>query len=290
MNKSIQKYFWLQPAAPAAIAVFRMVIISDVNCFSQSIPAVGAARFALLQNMQSQAVDEVVLMRIDQQYCDVHCHGGVGIRAAVDAAMQAHGYQLSAVDIDQRWQELSQLAHPAALPLINDWQDLDATLRAYCMRQPIVLITGPANAGKSTLLNAWCGHQRALVSDRAGTTRDLIAACATMHGWTLRVIDSAGLRESDDELELAGQELVERARGWADVVVYMQPYGNTDQSFIQENDIVVHAQWDGCSESVQGEGLRWSAEPWNSAISSQQQLQALTECILDRLALPYAEV
>ena len=73
-----------------------------------------------------------------------------------------------------------------------------------------VLITGPANAGKSSLLNAWCGHQRALVSDQAGTTRDLVAAETICHGWRLRLLDSAGLRAGADAIEAAGQALVEQ--------------------------------------------------------------------------------
>jgi tRNA modification GTPase len=72
-----------------------------------------------------------------------------------------------------------------------------------------VAIVGPPNAGKSSLLNALLGEERAIVSAHAGTTRDTIEECFAVEGVLVRVIDTAGLRRTDDPLELRG---VERAR------------------------------------------------------------------------------
>jgi tRNA modification GTPase len=74
-----------------------------------------------------------------------------------------------------------------------------------------VAIVGPPNAGKSSLLNALLGEERALVSEIAGTTRDTIEESITVRGVQMRLIDTAGIREHADRLEAAGIERTERA-------------------------------------------------------------------------------
>jgi tRNA modification GTPase len=72
-----------------------------------------------------------------------------------------------------------------------------------------VAIVGPPNAGKSSLLNALLGEDRALVSDIAGTTRDTIEESLAIDGVRVRLVDTAGIREHADRLEAAG---IERTR------------------------------------------------------------------------------
>ena len=74
-----------------------------------------------------------------------------------------------------------------------------------------VAIVGPPNAGKSSLLNALLGEDRAIVSDLAGTTRDTIEETILERGVMLRLIDTAGIREHADRLESAGIERTSRA-------------------------------------------------------------------------------
>ena len=69
-----------------------------------------------------------------------------------------------------------------------------------------VAIVGETNAGKSTLLNALLGEERAIVSNISGTTRDAIEATCTIAGTTFRFVDTAGLRETDDAIERIGIE------------------------------------------------------------------------------------
>lgn len=84
-----------------------------------------------------------------------------------------------------------------------------------------VAIVGLPNAGKSSLLNALLGDDRAIVSDIPGTTRDTIEEALTLDGITFRFIDTAGLRHSDDHVETLGVERSRRAVAQADVVLYL---------------------------------------------------------------------
>ncbi|MGZ3503613.1 MAG: tRNA uridine-5-carboxymethylaminomethyl(34) synthesis GTPase MnmE [Vulcanimicrobiaceae bacterium] len=74
-----------------------------------------------------------------------------------------------------------------------------------------VAIVGPPNAGKSSLLNALLGEERALVSEIAGTTRDTIEETLTVQGVQVRLIDTAGIRAHAARLEAAGIERTQRA-------------------------------------------------------------------------------
>ncbi len=83
------------------------------------------------------------------------------------------------------------------------------------------VLVGRPNAGKSTLLNTLTGKDRAIVSDIAGTTRDTIDADWTYGGVYFRLIDTAGLRETDDVIEAEGVKRSERAIAEADVVMVL---------------------------------------------------------------------
>ena len=72
-----------------------------------------------------------------------------------------------------------------------------------------IVIAGPPNAGKSSLLNAFAGSEKAIVSTHAGTTRDLIEAHIDLGGIPVHMVNTAGLRASDDDIEAEG---VRRAR------------------------------------------------------------------------------
>jgi tRNA modification GTPase len=81
------------------------------------------------------------------------------------------------------------------------------------------VICGKPNVGKSSLLNRLLGYQRAIVSTREGTTRDTIEEVVNLSGIPLRLIDTAGIRDSEDEIELEGIELTRSQVARADLII-----------------------------------------------------------------------
>lgn len=103
---------------------------------------------------------------------------------------------------------------------------LEGLLKSYRVGELLrdgvrVVIGGRPNAGKSTLLNALVGRDRAIVSATPGTTRDEIEAEAEIEGLRFRFVDTAGLRATADEIEAEGVRRARRAIDHADVLLYV---------------------------------------------------------------------
>lgn len=93
-----------------------------------------------------------------------------------------------------------------------------------------VAIIGKPNAGKSTLLNALLKEERAIVSNIAGTTRDTIEEILHIKGHAFRLIDTAGLRETADEIEAIGVKKAKEKVEKAEILVYLADAGTEDFS------------------------------------------------------------
>ena len=97
------------------------------------------------------------------------------------------------------------LAHAATgLHLIRPWQ---------------VVVAGQPNVGKSSLINAIAGYQRAIVHSTPGTTRDIVSVQTAMDGWPVEISDTAGLRETGEKIEQAGIDLARQKILAADLIV-----------------------------------------------------------------------
>lgn len=83
----------------------------------------------------------------------------------------------------------------------------------------IVVIAGRPNAGKSSLFNALLGESRAIVTDIPGTTRDALEALIEVHGWPVRLVDTAGIHSSPNVIERLGIEVSERYIEGADLIL-----------------------------------------------------------------------
>lgn len=91
----------------------------------------------------------------------------------------------------------------------------------------LLVIAGPPNAGKSSLFNALLGAERAIVTEVPGTTRDAIEAHTVLEGFPFRLVDTAGLRDSDDRVERLGIEVSRRYLGAADLVLFCEDNRDT---------------------------------------------------------------
>lgn len=85
-----------------------------------------------------------------------------------------------------------------------------------------IALVGYTNVGKSSLLNAMLNRDRAIVTDKAGTTRDLVSESVEYNGVKFNLVDTAGIRESDDEIERIGVSLAINEIKSADVVLFVK--------------------------------------------------------------------
>ena len=83
------------------------------------------------------------------------------------------------------------------------------------------VILGKPNAGKSSLLNVLVGEDKAIVTSVAGTTRDVLEESIKLHGIGLNIIDTAGIRDTEDEVEKIGVEKARKYANQADLVIYV---------------------------------------------------------------------
>lgn len=120
-----------------------------------------------------------------------------------------------------------------------------------------VAIVGLPNAGKSTLLNALAGREAAITSEHAGTTRDVIEVRMDLNGLPVTVLDTAGLRETEDAVEGIGVErAIARAKA-ADLRVFLLENGEMPVGLRPEGDDLVV---EGKADLGQGTGLRVSGK------------------------------
>lgn len=116
-----------------------------------------------------------------------------------------------------------------------------------------VAIVGRTNAGKSTLLNALSGREAAITSSVAGTTRDVIEVRMEISGLPVTLLDTAGLRETEDEVERIGVQRALARAGAADLRVFLlDETGAIDGLEPREDDIVVRGKADVAGD---GSGL-----------------------------------
>jgi len=104
-----------------------------------------------------------------------------------------------------------------------------------------VVLAGPPNSGKSSLLNALVGYERAIVAEQAGTTRDHIEVALAVEGIPLLLTDTAGLREAEDSIEASGIERAGRLVELADVLLWL---GDPDKAPRHQRLIRVHSKAD----------------------------------------------
>lgn len=190
---------------------------------------------------QAPATEDVVVCRRSPDVLEIHCHGGDAASARILSDLQRFGCvtvawtsqcrdrldadcavalsQASTVRTALLLQEqangqlraayqslLAELqgTNPgsarALLESLRDW----STFGRHLSVPWNVVLTGRPNVGKSSLINALLGYERAIVWDQPGTTRDVVTALTAFDGWPVLLADTAGQRAAEDPLEAAG--------------------------------------------------------------------------------------
>lgn len=140
-----------------------------------------------------------------------------------------------------------------------------------------VAIVGRPNAGKSSLLNRLAGRKAAITSDVAGTTRDVIEVRMDLGGLAVTLLDTAGLRDSEDQVEAIGVALAQERAAAADMRIYLLEPGQDDPDggvAVGEADLVVRGKSDlgsGDLSSLTGEGIDALIAEVTSRLMSRSQ-------------------
>jgi tRNA modification GTPase len=141
----------------------------------------------------------------------------------------------------------------------------------------VVAIAGPPNAGKSTLLNRIARREAAIVSPVAGTTRDVIEVHLDLSGYPVTVLDTAGIRESDDPVEQEGVRRARERAQQADLILWVEdaavPSAQADPAVRATPTWIVHNKIDQLpkekNEKIRDESISSNIEFSLSATSGQ---------------------
>src|ERR1700687_4342781 len=179
---------------------------------------------------EAEGLDDLIHAETDRQRRQAlrHLKGLLGDRARDWRAqiIEASALIEAEIDFSDEGDVPAELIQPALAKiktLLDEIQEvLAAQGRSERLREGLVVaIAGPPNVGKSTLMNQLARREVAIVSPHAGTTRDIIEVQLDLDGYPVTVIDTAGIRETDDPVE---QEGVRRARARAaeaDLVLWL---------------------------------------------------------------------
>ncbi len=244
---------WGPDALDLADSVFRPMSGTSLRETTPGRPRVGHVGAGQGDEVVALVVD--CGSRVD---VEIQCHGGRQAVELVASALMSAGATLreasrwagrcsigpieaeAAVDLTRaatlrtaeilRDQEQGALRN-ALTRILDEWGDPERTRRGLdelidlgeigtrLVRGWTVALAGRPNVGKSSLLNALAGFDRAIVADRPGTTRDAVAQAVAIDGWPVRLVDTAGLHESDDPIESAGVGMAREQQARADLVL-----------------------------------------------------------------------
>lgn len=214
----------------------------------ERVPPVGSIRLVDLGG-----IDQGVLARFGEADAAIFPHAGPEVVRSVVERLSAGGcvpleglpgeeralYPEAESELEARaLHALARAASPLAIDLLaaqparwrrdgpppSEPETRDLRLRRL-LEPPRVCVTGPANAGKSTLLNALAGREVAIAHAQPGTTRDAVSARIDLAGLVVDWFDTPGVRAEMDAVERAAARLAERALAHADLVVELSAPG-----------------------------------------------------------------
>ena len=157
----------------------------------------------------------------------------LAVNGLADKLAQLRTHVEAAIDFPE--EEIDFLSDEALLRRIEDCAAAFAALRADARQGRVlrdglqVVIVGKPNAGKSSLLNLLSGQDAAIVTEVAGTTRDVIREQIDVDGLAVELVDTAGLRNDPDRIEAEGIRRAREALGNADAVLWIQDVTDQEQ-------------------------------------------------------------
>ena len=213
--------------------VMDMLMQNAIRCGARAARAGEFSERAFHNNKidltQAEAIADLISAESEQAArAALHSLQGVFselINALVEAMIQLRMHVESALDFPE--EEIDFLADSAIQKKLNDIEKRLRAIKQSAMQGRLlkegmnVVIAGKPNAGKSSLLNALAGHASAIVTDVPGTTRDVLREHIQIDGMPLHIIDTAGLRESDDIIEQEGIRRAHAEIEKADRVLYL---------------------------------------------------------------------
>ncbi|HEX7791553.1 MAG TPA: tRNA uridine-5-carboxymethylaminomethyl(34) synthesis GTPase MnmE [Afipia sp.] len=194
---------------------------------------------------EAEGLDDLIHADTDRQRRQAlrHLKGLLGERAEIwrQQIIEASALIEAGIDFSDEGDVSSELMTPALKKIAELKSEIEETLAASAQSERLregltVAIAGPPNAGKSTLLNRLARRDAAIVSPHAGTTRDIIEVHLDLDGYPVTLIDTAGVRETEDPVEREG---VRRARDRArtsDLVLWLVDANDPAALAIQNPD------------------------------------------------------
>ena len=197
--------------------------------------------------------------------------------------------------------ELDFSDEPVPEDLEGQWKmeilELKETLSHYLSERPIterlsegfrVVLVGAPNAGKSSILNALARRDAAIVTDIPGTTRDILEVRMDLDGYPVTIVDTAGLRETEDPIEREGVRRAYDAQGLADLVVEVRDIlSPTELTKLPENRLIFHNKKD-LSSIQPPDGISGSAKTGEGLKDLERELTAAAKTAIEGAPRPLA--
>jgi len=206
---------------PAEPGEFTRRAVENGNIELSQAEAVAACIDAATVRAGKQALRQ--LQGVFGQHIDVLMQRLTGLVAHVEASLDFPEEEIPALFFEQLSEDMQNTVITPIEKLLST-----APLGERLFEGAIVAIIGAPNVGKSSLLNALAGRDRAIVSDIPGTTRDVLEIDFEVHGIPVRLADTAGLRISDDAIEQEGVRRAEAAAEQADAIIYVADASRPD--------------------------------------------------------------
>ncbi len=168
----------------------------------------------------------------------------------------------------------------------NLYDEIGAALRGYRTARAIrggvnIVLVGETNVGKSSIFNHLVGSNRAIVSDIAGTTRDIVTATIDIDGYMVNLSDTAGIRETDDIIENIGIERTKNEIENADIVIRVYTPKNMLYNDCATNEIIVINKSDTISISECANAIYTSAHTGDGMDTLMNMLRAKIHKMFD---------